>query len=160
MGQYGVTFGTWMKAKPIKVKQEITLNSCCNDKCHRYNSDFGSDTVFCPKCGTKVCERTTTREEEITLAEFMYNDKGNPKSGFANLTNEDSGNELMGRAFKKQIDMENTDFQPWAKDGDNYKIDPQTEIDNFKKTYKTAIRACSKAGFVLNFYWGPLVSYN
>ena len=165
MGHYDCTFGAWMKAKPIKTSRTEKYRGCSNTKpnCSNAKKEVSDSFDFCPKCGAPVKQYTRKVNDTLQLSDFVYPEEGEAMKCFENLTNWDDGNVLTGDCYKKQVDLEGGKmYQPWAKDGEGPKgiINPQKEIDDFKKKYKKAIDVLTKAGFDLSFEWGVFTTYN
>lgn len=163
MGRYDVTFGVWMKANPLHGSKMVTYNACTNKKCENYKHHLNETIKFCPKCGYEVKERELKVPMNTYLSDVVYPDEGDAPKYFENLnTWGDDSDVLTDGGFRKQVNMEGKTYQPWAKDGDGDKaiINPQAEIDKFKKRYSKAINDLEKLGFVLSFEWGPFVTYD
>lgn len=159
-GSYDVIFGTWMKAKPIKKKEFVTERKCLNKKCADPTWKYADTVIYCPYCGNIVMTLEILKNVEVSISDIVYPEDGETPKCFENLATWEDGNTMTDGGFRKQVNMEATGPQPWAKDGKNFVINSQDEITAFKNRHKKAITTLENAGFELTFEWGPYVIYN
>ena len=164
---YQTSFGVFMKADPLPSKKKTTHRICSQVIKECVNSitefDFANEkTMFCPACGNRIVETTTTEDSVFSLYDALY-DKGDNFVEDRNLQMfQYDENVLFSRIVPSKIAIpayNDEGYHVFCKDGDKFLFNAQDEIDEFKEKHSEAIRAFTDMGFKLEFYWGSMVEY-